>query len=1202
MKGILVPQKIQTWTKKSTTWMVAMLGILCLATVFLNSGKVVQAESVSTEALGIQKVETYDMELNDKDDESILADDDLKLKLLQRTLVKRVGYDKLVEFAGKSDKNVAMLEWLFENLSNLEKYLLGGTPEGGEDKYITSLEVLSKLYKQYGDDLKDEKHGETFRTMMMAISLAYGSPVNGWQTANDNKKSPWITDNRTPSYPEQRYAVLKRLLTEEIKFDDVAAVFDAKTFEDLEVEEMRWVVNNRISDPEIAWLNWYTQKVAAGKTGYGAEGYMNPYNYIYYDGGFNWYYEDQNYYQLNSDYCALDKGNLNKIHSLSQGYERGMNCNDKYGLKYFDLETAESSPLRLWTIWEEDGVCGSIAGVGTNIQMAYGIPSSLVSQPGHAAYFQSEQKDFEGKTMRFWSINNNCGNWSNSYKGERMPLNWGTRIKNTWTDSNNASYLIVAQRALDNYDDMQNSFYYVWLADMHDDLHKKINSYESAIAKMTYNIDAWYALTQIAKNNGEELSLDDEKYFEFAEKIMDDLKEFPLPMYDLLKQIMDKMGARQVAYVKKLDNTLDELSKLKAASGPYFQTQATIDLANYILGRTGDTDIAEFSFDGEQPNTLSLVNGPRTAKTQFEYSFDTDLNKYGDKDLISDEDGVTWYNVTDGQVDVDLTVHREEINDKNKLLVHLFGTKRTKENIFVIDIEQGKTDEVYVNEKEWKIAGANEDIAEWVELDKDASEDEQMDFFTKLFDPEQQNSLDWKKFSDEEPVVSEESNNNKFYGIYVRYGYSGTNTPSSPRLINHGDKPAVNEKSQYISVDKQQVTSSYEVLKSETDENLGKLLDANARSYWQNNPKDEQKFLIYTFDEPVHLNKIEYAMGDDRGTWWGHIDEAQLEVSLDGENYKVVDDKVNWEWISGHSLYPYDLPEEEYVKYVKITPMKVYNNNSNVRVAMFNFYQDATAKTNLNDLADLIQIEEGDYTYDGEAKQPKVVQITDYDDSILKLGEDYEVAYENNVNAGTAKIKITGKGDKYEGEYVREFEIKKASAPKIQPEDNYTLPAGASLDELKLPEGWTLEDSNFAISPGETKEATLVYQGADKDNYESNKKVVQISMTAKTSTEPGDDDPGTSEPGDSEPSDNPENSNPNNSSESGGSEAENQNAGNSTPGANNNPGVANTGENMTVLTELGIAQETERGIIAGVIIFTAVVSGVYFVAKKHRTK
>lgn len=71
-----------------------------------------------------------------------------------------------------------------------------------------------------------------------------------------------------------------------------------------------------------------------------------------------------------------------------------------------------------------------------------------------------------------------------------------------------------------------------------------------------------------------------------------------------------------------------------------------------------------------------------------------------------------------------------------------------------------------------------------------------------------------------------------------------------------------------------------------------------------------------------------------------------------------------------------------------------------------------------------IMIDDNDCVYDGSKQEPyiEVMQDGRYLDSWF----DYDVAYSNNVNAGTATVKITGKGA-YAGAVTKQFKIQPLS-------------------------------------------------------------------------------------------------------------------------------------------------------------------------------
>ena len=73
-----------------------------------------------------------------------------------------------------------------------------------------------------------------------------------------------------------------------------------------------------------------------------------------------------------------------------------------------------------------------------------------------------------------------------------------------------------------------------------------------------------------------------------------------------------------------------------------------------------------------------------------------------------------------------------------------------------------------------------------------------------------------------------------------------------------------------------------------------------------------------------------------------------------------------------------------------------------------------------------------DQTYTGSAIEPEVT-VND-GETTLTLGTDYEVAYSNNISAGTATVTITGQGN-YKGETTATFTI----APKLVTNDGITI-------------------------------------------------------------------------------------------------------------------------------------------------------------------
>ena len=108
------------------------------------------------------------------------------------------------------------------------------------------------------------------------------------------------------------------------------------------------------------------------------------------------------------------------------------------------------------------------------------------------------------------------------------------------------------------------------------------------------------------------------------------------------------------------------------------------------------------------------------------------------------------------------------------------------------------------------------------------------------------------------------------------------------------------------------------------------------------------------------------------------------------------------------------------------------------------------------------------FTFTGEAVTPAVT-VRDVEGRELTAGTDYEVTYENNVEAGTASVLITGKGD-YSGTAVKTFTISKA--------DNTLSVSGktATLKSRKLKKKKQSLAVSKVMSLSDPGQGTLSYQ------------------------------------------------------------------------------------------------------------------------------
>lgn len=79
-----------------------------------------------------------------------------------------------------------------------------------------------------------------------------------------------------------------------------------------------------------------------------------------------------------------------------------------------------------------------------------------------------------------------------------------------------------------------------------------------------------------------------------------------------------------------------------------------------------------------------------------------------------------------------------------------------------------------------------------------------------------------------------------------------------------------------------------------------------------------------------------------------------------------------------------------------------------------------------------VELSQYEYTYDGNEKKPAVTVTVD--GRTLEEGTDYEIAYSNNRNAGTAAVTITSKANYAFAEVEESFKINKATV-KVKPKD-----------------------------------------------------------------------------------------------------------------------------------------------------------------------
>lgn len=146
-------------------------------------------------------------------------------------------------------------------------------------------------------------------------------------------------------------------------------------------------------------------------------------------------------------------------------------------------------------------------------------------------------------------------------------------------------------------------------------------------------------------------------------------------------------------------------------------------------------------------------------------------------------------------------------------------------------------------------------------------------------------------------------------------------------------------------------------------------------------------------------------------------------------------------------------------------------------------------------LADMeITLEETSVTYDGTQKTPQ--PVIRHNGRTLTAGEDYTVEYANNVNAGTAWLRITALKDQY-GTTECTFTIEPA-VPEYTLPENLTVTYGQPLSTVTLPEGfsWAAPES---VAPAAGEQIFCLNYTMDDPNYRDAENIpVTVQVLPKT--------------------------------------------------------------------------------------------------------
>ncbi len=575
--------------------------------------------------------------------------DELKLTLLQRDFIKRVGQYQLRMFLEADPKNQETLDWFLNNEEALRLWTIGGTPNG---TYLRALQVLSDVYHAHKEDLENEnltangtEYKDLYLKMMLSLSLSHSTNVGLW--IGGNQFSNAVT----------RYEIYKQM-----HLDNKLA--SNAMFESYTIEEMRAVMFTNIDDEEILWLRDYSEKRFSNLTDR-----FNPFKYIQYRTGYG-YYRPQYYSQEN--------------------YEK---WDEKYNLSEYNVPYQTGKP-KLWVVFEEGAVCGGLSKTAANIYGVWGYAAKVVSQPAHAAYIYLYNA---GGGNYAWQLSYNvaANAWANTNHGGRFPNGWGNRYATNGAIIKNASYHFLSQQAQNEYDKYEKSELILLQEDIYKDDKEKLEQiYRDALEEEIINLDAWIGLVNIYITDDTRTEAD---IISLAEEIADVMAYHPLPMYDLTRRLATKTVSPE--YHSKMimlqDQTLHKATKATSANTLYYKEVPVV--ANAILGVV-DSSIGNFSFSGANAGKINLSKQLQSAQVTWSYSLDggNTWNECYEHSVQLTTEEIASINVND-----DIKIHISGLPMTEKNIYTIDITKRT----FPSGV-------VSINDEENRILNATSDM-EW---------------------------------------------------------------------------------------------------------------------------------------------------------------------------------------------------------------------------------------------------------------------------------------------------------------------------------------------------------------------------------------------------------------------------------------------------------------------------------------------------------
>ena len=806
------------------------------------------------ETKNILTVAEYDKALQSKSvDENIKSNKNI---ILKREFVKQIGYQNLQKLYHQDNKYKDSIDYLFNNEKALEYFIAGGgIAKGG--RYIDSFKSFADIYEKYSEDLNDSKDNQFNLRLAISVSLAYGNTglVRFWAGGNAEVNAV----KRYETYQE----LVKSGIMDKAGNTENSAKWSTQQFKDLTIPLMVWVVDSRMNEDEFEWLADYALDQKEKK-----RDFLSAYNYINYGWGYNYghgkFYSDDN----------------------KKTY------NDKYNFEEYYDTYGNRSIRRLWMVFEDGSVCGGLAKTYANLAETFGRPSSGLGQPGHAA---TETYMYNNKTKQYeWILQNNISGWAKSGNEFNVRLlNWGNKSWNRW---HSASYVALATDAIETeeaFAKYRQATVLNLLANSYTDLKTKEDIYEKALSIQNINLDSYEGLVNTYKANNEKTSSD---YYKLAERVTNTYTYYPLVMHELNTLIKPNLTS-----VKDKANfdviTTNALNKAKVATRENVkQPDICITMAKSLTNEV-TAELATFSFNGDNANTIVINSDYKDSEIMVRYSFDS---------------GKTWTNTNKHSIKL-TSDEIAKINENDNIRVGLVGT----EDYHTIDIKKGakpNNNSLFKNDSENRVIGSTNNLEY------------------------SYNGTDWSDYKDDTRF-------NDTVTVKLRYKANGTSLQSDITEYSFV-KNTDTDDNKYITLDNIIFKEASSQQSNSNQHKSTNIVDGNDNTAWHTRYSgDKDRFFIVEFKDVKYLSSVDYIPAGVNG----RLKTAEIETSLDGKTWTKAGKFTGLK--NDGSVKNMKLEKPVQAKFVKVIGKETYGNYQPELNKYFSgkdvrFYEDLTAKAN----------------------------------------------------------------------------------------------------------------------------------------------------------------------------------------------------------------------------------------------------------------